>query len=44
MALQESLVSLKHGILSFLLFNEVKLQKERRELEDGVAVQEMPSC
>lgn len=30
---------------SFLFFfNEVKLQKERREPEDGVAVQEMPAC
>lgn len=45
MALQKSLVSLKHSILPFLFFfNEVKLQKERREPEDGVAVQEMPAC
>lgn len=43
--LQKSLVSLKHSILPFLFFvNEVKLQKERREPEDGVAVQEMPAC
>lgn len=45
MALQKSLVSLKHSILPFLFFvNEVKLQEERREPEDGVAVQEMPAC